>query len=213
MRGAPGLGVQAADGLAGDAVPVAVELRGPLVEEDEPGQVGRPSRVTGGRRVEHGRVQRVAQLVGGQDVQPSVPGEGRGVGHRVQQPLHARPDLLPGGLVPSGRGGVGYPYQVEQVCALDLVQLQGAGDAVEHLVGDAADVAAFQPCVVLDRDARQLGCLVPAQPGHPPPSAVTGQPGLLRGDLGAPGGQELADLAADVLHAGHVSEVRQACLR
>jgi hypothetical protein len=68
MRGAPGLGVQAAHGLAGDAVPVAVELRGPLVQEDEPGEIGGPPRVTGHWRVEHWRVQRVAQLVGGPDV-------------------------------------------------------------------------------------------------------------------------------------------------
>src|SRR6185437_13270906 len=90
------------------------------------------------------------------------------------------------------------------------VEVEGAGDAVEHLVGDAADVAAFEPGVVLDRDAGQLRHLVPAQSGHPAPAAVAGQAGLLGGDLGTPGGQELPDLAADVLHAGHVSEARQA---
>ena len=94
--------------------------------------------------------------------------------------------------------------------ALNLVEVQGAGDAVEYLVGDTADVAAFEPGVVLDRDTGQLCYLVAAQPGHPAPTAVAGQAGLLGGDLGAPGGQELPDLAADVLHAGHVSEARQA---
>jgi hypothetical protein len=110
------------------------------------------------------------------------------------------------GGVAANRGcGAGHPHQVDQVGALDVVQPQGAGDAVEHLVGDAADVAAFEPGVVLDRDAGQLRYLVPAQSGHPAPASVAGQAGLLGGDLGAPGGQELADLAADVLHAGHVS--------
>ena len=37
VRGASGLGAQAVDGGVGDAVPVAVELRGLVVEEDEPG--------------------------------------------------------------------------------------------------------------------------------------------------------------------------------
>jgi hypothetical protein len=99
------------------------------------------------------------------------------------------------------------------VRALHLVEVQGAGDAVEHLVGYAADVAAFQPGVVLDRDASQQRHFVPAQPGNPPSAPVIRQARPLRGDLGASGGQEFPDLAADVCHVGHGSEARQACGR
>ena len=54
-----------------------------------------------------------------------------------------------GGGVPGW--GVGHPDEVEQVGAFDLVELQGAGDGVEDVVGDAADVAAFELGVVLER--------------------------------------------------------------
>jgi hypothetical protein len=40
------------------------------------------------------------------------------------------------------------------VGALDLVELDGAGDAVQHRSGDAAGVPAFKPRAALDRDAR-----------------------------------------------------------
>ena len=53
VRSASGLGPQAADGGVGDAVPVPVELRGLVVEEDEPGQVGGPPRASGGQGVEY----------------------------------------------------------------------------------------------------------------------------------------------------------------
>jgi hypothetical protein len=44
VRVAAGLGAQAADGVVGDAVPVAVELGGAGIEEDEPGEIDRPGR-------------------------------------------------------------------------------------------------------------------------------------------------------------------------
>ena len=42
---AAGLGAQQGDGVAGDLVPVAEELGGVRVKEQEPGIVGRPDRV------------------------------------------------------------------------------------------------------------------------------------------------------------------------
>jgi hypothetical protein len=59
-------------------------------------------------------------------------------------------------------GGVGRLDQVEEVGALDLVELEGSGERFQDLVGDAAGVAALQAGVVLDRDAGQQGYLLPA---------------------------------------------------
>ena len=42
--------------------------------------------------------------------------------------------------------------QVEQVGTFRLVELQGAGDAFEDVVGHAVCVAALEPRVVLDAD-------------------------------------------------------------
>ena len=78
--------------------------------------------------------------------------------------------------------------------ALGLVQVQGAGDAFQHAVGRAGRPAAFQPGVVVDADPGQERDLFPAQPGHPAVAAVGGQPGLLGGDPGAAGDQEVAHL-------------------
>ncbi len=50
VRVAGGFGPEAADGIAGDAVPGAVELGGSAVDEDEPGEVDRPDRVEERRR-------------------------------------------------------------------------------------------------------------------------------------------------------------------
>ena len=46
---------------------------------------------------------------------------------------------------------------------LGLVELQSAGDAVEHVLGDAAGVPALEAGVVLDADPGQEGDLLPAQ--------------------------------------------------
>jgi hypothetical protein len=78
-----------------------------------------------------------------------------------------------------------------------VVELKGAGDGVEDGGGGAAEASSFELGVVLDADAGKRGNLAPAQPGHAT-GADVGQPGLLRAELGPPGGEELADLGAVV---------------
>ena len=99
----------------------------------------------------------------------------------------------------AGAGAVGGVGEVEQVGPFGVVELEGAGDRVEHGGGDAGEGAAFELGVVLDADPGQGGDLAAAQPGHPA-GADVGQPGLLRGDLGASRDEELADLGT-VVHA------------
>lgn len=85
-----------------------------------------------------------------------------------------------------------------------LAEPQGLGDRVEHLFGDAAGIAPFELGVVVDADSGQHGDLFAAQPRDTPVAAVGDQPGLVRGDPGPPGGQELADLAPAV----HITRLR-----
>ena len=80
-----------------------------------------------------------------------------------------------------------------------LVELQGAGDAFEDVVGDAVGVAAFEPGVVLDADPGEHRYFLAAQSLDAPVGPVDGKSGLFRGDLGAAGGEELAD-AVLVVH-------------
>lgn len=49
--------------------------------------------------------------------------------------------------------------------AVLVAQPQGAGQGVQHLVGDAGQVTAFQARVVLDADAGELGDLGAPQAG------------------------------------------------
>jgi hypothetical protein len=86
------------------------------------------------------------------------------------------------------------------VGALGLVELERAAHEVQHVVGDAARIAALESRVVLDADARQEGDLLASQAGHAPVAAERGQAGALRGDLRPAGRQELADLVG-VAHA------------
>ena len=66
--------------------------------------------------------------------------------------------------------------QVEQVLALDVVELQCPGDRVEHALGRAADVAALEPGVVVEADTGELGDLFAPQTRYPPFTAVVGMP-------------------------------------
>jgi len=112
--------------------------------------------------------------------------------------LHACLDLLPAALRRSGAARPGGAGEVEQVGPFGLVQLQRAGDSAEDLVGDAGDVAFLQPRVVVDLDPGEHRDFLPAQPGHASAPAIQRHPCLIGSDLGAAGGEELADLGAGV---------------
>ena len=151
--------------------------------------VGRP----GGCGVQLGE-QRASELVGGEDVEAVVADVGGGAGDRVERPLDLGPDawlgLAPARARPGRLGGAG---EVEEVGALGVVELQRPGQCLQHALGGAAHVAAFQARVVLDAHAGQDGDLFAAQSGNAT-STVGRQPGLLGRDPGAAGGQELTDL-------------------
>ena len=68
---------------------------------------------------------------------------------------------------------------------------------VQNGGGDAGDRAAFELGVVLDADPGERGDLASTQPGHPAGSDLR-HARLLRGDLGSPRDQKLADLGTVV---------------
>ena len=151
------------------------------------------------RAVELPRVQRAAEPVRAEDVEAPVAHERRHAGHRVEHVLHARPDPLLRAPASARRRGLRCAREVEQVRPLRLVELQRAGECLEHRLGDAARVAALEPGVVVDADSGEQRDLLAAKPGHAPrAAAVRAQARLLGRDPGAPRGQELADLGPGV---------------
>ena len=74
--------------------------------------------------------------------------------------------------------------------------VQRTGDGIQHAVGDSGEVAAFQSGVVVGADPGQHGYFS-RRAGDAPP-AVGGQAGLLGGDPGPWGGQELPYLVPAV---------------
>ena len=81
---------------------------------------------------------------------------------------------------------------------LGFVEPQGVGDRVEHGIGNAVEVAPLEAGVVVAADAGEERDLFPAEPGDATVASPCRQTGLLRGDVGAAGGEELSDLAAVV---------------
>ena len=154
---AAGLGAQVRDEVARGALPVGVEVVRRRVQEGEAGAVGRLLAA-----LEHRRVERAAERVGRDVVDPAVAHDRRR-GHRVDDALHDRPHPLRGGAPAPGRHRTGGAGEVVEMGALRLVELQRAGERLEHAVGDAGGVAALQPPVVLDADAGQRSDLLAAQ--------------------------------------------------
>ncbi len=67
---------------------------------------------------------------------------------------------------------------VVQVRPSGLVELQRAGEGLQHVVGDATEIAALEAGVVVDAHPGEQRDLLPTQPGHPPVAAERGQAGL-----------------------------------
>ncbi|GHA75662.1 hypothetical protein GCM10010345_92320 [Streptomyces canarius] len=161
------------------------------VQELKAGDVDRPRSVVDVQR----RVQSAAEGVDGEDVEAAVADEGRGVGHGVKDAQDAVRKRATGAFGTAGGASGDGAGQVVEVGAFGLVQMQGARDRVEDFFGGSGEVAALQADVVVDADAGEHRDFLAAQPGHAPVAAVGGQPRLLRGDLGAARGQEVADVA------------------
>ena len=171
MRVAAGFGAQDRDADVGGGVPVGVEAFAGRVEEREPGDVRWPAGVG-----VHVVVEGAGERVRGEDVHAAVAHERRAGGDGVERPLQARPgrrlERRTLRSAPHGGCAVGGAGEVGEVFSFGVVELQGAGDGVEYLVGRAVDGAAFDLGVVLDAEPGERGDFAAPQPGHPP--VVTG---------------------------------------
>ena len=117
------------------------------------------------------RVERAAEPVGGEEVEPAVAHERGGAGHRVEHALHGRADALLARAGVDGARRLRCAREVEEVGALGVVELQRAGERLQHALGDAACVAALEPGVVVDADAGEQRDLLAAEPGNAPAPA------------------------------------------
>jgi hypothetical protein len=81
------------------------------------------------------------------------------------------------------------------VLVLGVVEVQGAGESVEHGGAGAGLLAAFQADVVVDADAGERGQFLAAQTGGAASARAYGEADLVGARLGAPRVQEPAQLA------------------
>src|SRR4029077_5223049 len=88
--------------------------------------------------------------------------------------------------------------KVEQMRTLGLVELKRTSKCLKHALRDTTHVPALEPGVVVDADAGEQRDLLTAKPRNAAVVTVDRQAGLVRRDLGSPGGQEVADLAPRV---------------
>jgi len=97
------------------------------------------------------------------------------------------------------------------VGALGFVELQGTGDPVEDLLGDAAQVPALEPHVVVGGDAGEHRHLFAAEALDAPVGPVGGQTDLGRREPRTAGRQEVVDLGLAVHGAdpAHIPRVFQ----
>jgi hypothetical protein len=90
--------------------------------------------------------------------------------------------------------GIRWIRGVEQVLALDVVELQCFGDGFRGAVGGCSEVASLEPVVAVDAQSGDGGRLLAPQPGYASAALGHGPACLLRRDPRAPGHQELLDL-------------------
>jgi hypothetical protein len=123
----------------------------------------------------------------------------------VKHSLHARTNALRRRAPPGTMGCLLCACEIEEVCALGLVELERAGDCLKHLLGHPGRVAALKARVVVGAYSSKERRLLAAKARNAPrATAVDRQSGLLRTDPRAPRCQELADLLLRV-HAGTVA--------
>jgi Alcohol dehydrogenase GroES-like domain len=167
VRVGTGLGAQVGYELRRHPLPVGIEVDGGRVEEREAGAVCRLFAA-----VEHRRIEGAAERVGADLVEPGIADERRR-GDLVEDLLDDRPDALLRSRA-SHRDRVSGAGQIEEVRALGVIELECTRERVQHELGDAADVAAFQALVVLDAHPGERGDLLAAQARHAA-LAVVGQ--------------------------------------
>src|ERR1700760_2460554 len=131
-------------------------------------------------------LERPPEMVGGEYVLAAVDDERGGPGHRVYHPLNARAHgPLGRATASSGDLALRGAGQVEQVRPLGLVQAERARDRFEDTLGNAGQVAALHPVVVVDADPGQGRDLF-APESRDLTRAVGGEADLARRDLRAP---------------------------
>ena len=81
---------------------------------------------------------------------------------RLGRTLHC----LGAGAAEDSAGAVSFPGQPQQVHPFGVVELQGAGERVEHAGGHTGQRAAFELGVVLHAHPGQRGDLAAPEPGH-----------------------------------------------
>ena len=98
----------------------------------------------------------------------------------IASSVHCRPgrtvQCSVAGAAQDSVGAVRLAGETQQVGPFGVVELQGAGQRVEHAGGDAGQGAAFELGVVLDAHLGQRGDLAAPQTRHaaPPDSGQTG---------------------------------------
>ncbi len=155
--------------------------------------VGEPAVDVAGLRAGSHRVaadQGGGQVVLGQGFVQVGDDHGGGGGEAVEHGEHGRLDV--GGRAVCRRDGAA--REVEEVVAFVALQPERAGERGQGLGRRLGAAAAFQLGVVVRRQARELGDLLAAQPGHAAPGAG-GQADIRRPDAGAAGLQERGQFA------------------
>ena len=142
------------------------------------------------------RIDRAGQRIGGEVVPAAVAHERDTAGERVEGPLHARADRAAGRRQACRRLG---PGEVEEVEPFGIVEVEGAGDGVEHAVGRSVNVAALELGVVVRAHAGEIRHLLAPQPRHPSNIALPHIQARLLGRHPRPARhQKLTDLARKV---------------